>query len=237
MKNLVFSIAALLSISLAAMASDDSIFGNSEEYGNEIVREVLLTPSAAQEVFEAEGVEIHRIVDEWGRPLVVAKLGIGLPGNVNAQLEIYVAETVTVEAGGGTGLLGHAVMGAVRWRPEATCWGCNGKRAFSIGLGAEAHALFASNETDVIIAASADAQYVRRFAKHFGLVLGLKAGVGPVAGFMHGSSGNYDAPTDAPSGPGGEVPMENGETAISDRGWTGRIEPSLTLLLYTGFSF
>lgn len=117
---------------------------------------------------------------DWNHPWVIVKAAIGVPGNINAIVEVYVGDTITIEVGAGTGLAAHVFTGAIRWRPEATCWGCKGRNAFSVGFGLVGLGATPNyTRWEGMIAAEADAFYMHRFVEHFGLVVGLKTGVGP----------------------------------------------------------
>jgi hypothetical protein len=177
----------------------------------------VVTEDEARAAARVRGVDIPEVSPEsagYGRPWFIIKLGIGLPTLIGADIEVYVHDRWTVEGGVGFGIAGLTFMGAVRWRPEATCWGCRGKNVFSIGFGLEGHAGFPSDQKVVaaLLVASADAFYLHRFAEHFGWVIGLKAGLGVTS----------DIAT-APDPYGYERPFG--------------VEPAMVFLLYTGFQF
>ncbi len=117
-------------------------------------------------------------------PWVIVRAGIGLPNLVFASIEIYVAREWTVELGAGTGLLPPIFEGAVRYRPEAMCWGCGGRNSLSLGVGVDGG--FYGNNSDptlvngLLLMGSVDLMYMHRFAEHFGFVIGSRLGLGLV---------------------------------------------------------
>src|SRR5690606_29372072 len=85
----------------------------------EVPREEALRAAAAR------GVALDEVPAEaWGKPWFIVKGGVGLPNLVNAEIEVYVHPNWTVAAGYGAGLLPSVFSASVRWRPDATCWGC-----------------------------------------------------------------------------------------------------------------
>lgn len=124
---------------------------------------------------------------DYGRPWFIVKAGIGLPNLISAHVEIFVRDDLTVELGAGTGLLPTVYEGSVRWRPHATCWGCNGKNFFSIGFGLDPGVYLNTGSTEggvgVMVTATVDLMYIHRFARHFGIMVGSRAGIGAVTEF------------------------------------------------------
>lgn len=119
--------------------------------------------------------------DDYGRPWFIVKAGIGIPNLVNAHVEVFVDRNWTVELGVGAGLLPMGFESSIRRRPEATCWDCDGDNSFSIGYGLDT--LFAGTEgpsggVAILMTASVDVMYIHRFAKHVGLMVGSRAGIG-----------------------------------------------------------
>ncbi len=156
---------------------------------------------------------------DYGHPYFIVKAGIGLPALVNAEIEVYITSNITVEGGVGGSLGGTIFTGALKWRPDATCFGCNGSNMFSIGFGVENQSSTgASTRNEVIFLGTVDAMYVHRFAEHFGWVIGLKLGGGVDLGII-----NADA-----------LPSQSGQTTGT---YVGAVDPGITGFLYTGFSF
>lgn len=196
---------------------------------------VILTHTVVRSILRTPGTEVREVTEEeviaeaaargvtipataktsvnYGHPWFIVKGGIGVPGNLNVDVEIYVHDNVTVEVGVGGGLLGTFYNGSVRWRPDATCWGCHGKNLFSIGFGAEFDITFypegGGGRPEMLLAATVDAMYIHRFTEHFGLVFGTKIGLGPT--FFFGT-------------------REDGTSEL-------RSDLGLTFMLYTGLSF
>ncbi|HTL11234.1 MAG TPA: hypothetical protein VL588_02020 [Bdellovibrionota bacterium] len=164
----------------------------------------VFTPEVAQALLSSSTSEIHELtpVEEsearaaghlhddpstWGRPWFIVKAGLGLPNLIGAYIEIFVRREWTVGIGTGTGLLPPVIEGTIRWRPDATCWGCDGKNFLSLGFGIDpavywTQGLFHGN-TGVMVTASVDLLYIHRFTEHFGLTLGTQLGVGGVTEF------------------------------------------------------
>lgn len=163
-----------------------------------------LDDEEARALAESRGIELPAVPagrDEndgnWGRPWFVVKAGVGLPNLLNAHVEIFVHRNWTVEVGGGWGLLPMAVEGSIRWRPDATCWGCDGRNFFSLGFGVDT--LVGGTEGSaggvaLLVTASVDAMYIHRFAKHFGLVAGTRWGVGATTEFGAGRNPSHVEP-------------------------------------------
>ena len=122
---------------------------------------------------------------EWEHPWVVLKLGLGSPGNVNASAEVLLTWNFAFELGAGAGLGANAIEAGLRWRPSATCWGCRGANLFTLGFGAMVYELTrGSGPWDVLPTVGVDGFYAHRFRRHFGLVVGTRAGIGPyLSGF------------------------------------------------------
>jgi hypothetical protein len=111
----------------------------------------------------------------------------------------------------GVGLLPAVFEGAIRYRPQATCWGCDGRNSFSIGFGVDT-GVYGTNSDPyalqgVLVTGTVDLMYMHRFAEHFGFVVGTRWGIGAVTEF--------------------------GDSAVS-----GRLEPTLKIqLLQIGIVF
>jgi hypothetical protein len=146
------------------------------------VREV--TREEAVRAAAARGVELPVVgPEEWDRPWFIVKGGIGLPNLLNAEIEVYVHPNWTVSAGYGVGLLPSVFSASVRWRPDATCFGCGGRNLFTIGFGIDGMvAPLENGNAEGLITASADAFYLHRFAEHFGWLIGIRLGIGPTIG-------------------------------------------------------
>ncbi len=138
----------------------------------------------------------------YSRPWFIVKVGIGMPNLVSAHLEVFVADNISVEVGAGAGLLPSVYEASIRWRPEATCFGCHGKNFFSIGFGIDPGVYGTPNHTGVVILGTVDATYIHRFAEHFGFFVSTKAGIG--------------------------VGKEFGNTSED---WSSRVEPTIKLEL------
>jgi len=118
---------------------------------------------------------------DWERPFLMMKGVVGIPDLVGGRLEVLLPRVpVTVEAGVSVnGLIGNVLALAVKARPDATCWGCQGKSMFSIGFGVEANYILHSPKKDaMIVAGVVDMFYLYRFVEHFGLMAGLRGGLG-----------------------------------------------------------
>ena len=149
------------------------------------VREVTYEEAAAEA--RVRGIELPVVGPEaWGKPWFLVKGGIGLPNLVNAEVEVFVHPNWTVSAGYGAGLLPSVFSASVRWRPDATCFGCDGRNLFSIGFGIDGHVAPNNGNPEGLITASADAFYLHRFAEHFGWLIGMRLGIGPTIGGRNG---------------------------------------------------
>ena len=219
---------------------------------------VSLTAAAVQEAMNAPGAEVRQVSEAeavataaahgvtlaapavgspaWGHPWVIVKAGIGLPANLNAEIEVYVNDNWTVGGSAGTGLLGTVFSATVHWRPDATCWGCHGKNLFSLGFGIDNMVDVVGNETDILIAANIDATYIHRFAEHFGWIIGLKIGAGPAEAIKYDGTVGPPPLTDPNGKPMPTIAGSAGSTAQGSYS-LGKIEPGLIFFLYTGFSF
>lgn len=125
--------------------------------------------------------------EAWPRPYAIVKLGVGIPGTPGFSAEVFLRDSLTVEAGGGNGPIGaYGSLGA-RWRP---CWGCRERgAALSAGLGPELIVIPSGEQgrTGIILAGLADLAFSYRFAPRFGWTLGLKLGIGPEWDFLDGA--------------------------------------------------
>jgi len=154
----------------------------SGEYTLEEVRDAatleILSTSAASSSTEGRS---RRFEDH---PWFILRAGIGLPNLVFASIEIYVKREWTVELGAGAGLLPSIFEGAIRYRPEAMCWGCGGRNSLSIGVGVDGGVYGTNSDVTalngIMLMGSADLMYMHRFAEHFGFVIGSRLGVGLV---------------------------------------------------------
>lgn len=125
--------------------------------------------------------------EEWPRPYIIAKLGVGIPGVPGLSAEFFLRDSLTVEAGGGNGPIGAYGSLSARWRP---CWGCRERgAALSAGLGPELIVIPSGEQgrTGIILAAIADLAFSYRFAPRFGWTVGLKLGIGPEWDFLDGA--------------------------------------------------
>jgi hypothetical protein len=125
--------------------------------------------------------------EEWPRPYVIAKLGVGIPGVPGLSAEFFLRDSLTVEAGGGNGPIGAYGSLSARWRP---CWGCREQgAALSAGLGPELIVIPSGEQgrTGIILAAISDLAFSYRFAPRFGWTVGLKLGIGPEWDFLDGA--------------------------------------------------
>ena len=145
----------------------------------QIEREELTTDEARSRALSA-GIELPEIESEsqFEHPWVVLKGGIGIPNLVSAQIEIFVHRNWTLNLTSGRGLLPAYYEGLIRWRPDATCWGCSGKNYVSIGFGAGPGFYLDGPRTGVVVTTSVDLMYIHRFAEHFGLMIGTSIGAG-----------------------------------------------------------
>ena len=233
-------LATLLIHNTAAWADSDMIQIESQS-AQEQYRTVSLTSGAVKDLIANPGTTVTQVTAEeavqaaaargvalpaptaggknYGHPYFIVKAGIGLPALINAEIEVYITDNITLEGGVGGSLGGTIFTGSVKWRPDATCWGCHGSNMFSIGFGVENQtSVGSSSRNEVIFLGTVDAMYVHRFAEHFGWVIGLKLGAGVDLGVMNASS----------------VPSPSGQTSGT---YVGAVDPGLSGFLYTGFSF
>lgn len=115
---------------------------------------------------------------EWDRPYGIVKAGIGLPGLPGVAAEIFLRDRLTIQAEGGTGLIGAYGAVSVRYRPCLGCdrWG----PAIALGVGPELTVVpFGEDErTAILPTLTVEPAFSFRFHERFGLVLGVKFGVG-----------------------------------------------------------
>ncbi|MCC7440697.1 MAG: hypothetical protein IT285_03625 [Bdellovibrionales bacterium] len=204
----------LPALSAEAKLPNEALIEVAQPEGDVAVRAVFDRPTVAA-ILASGDYEISSepvAEDEWGRPWFVLKAGIGLPNLVSASVEIFILREWTIELGTGAGLLPSVFEGSIRWRPDATCWGCDGKNFLSLGFGIDPAVYFngegSQNGTvGLMLTASVDIMYIRRFAEHFGFYIGSRIGAGVVT----------------------EVPPGD---------WNGKFEPTLTIhLIQIGFAF
>jgi hypothetical protein len=127
---------------------------------------------------------------DWEHPWVVLKLGLGTPGNINLGVEVQATQNFALEVGAAAGLGANALEAGLRWRPDATCWGCRGANLFTLGFGAMGYALTRGNgQWDLMPALDVDAFYAHRFARHFGIIVGTRLGLGLYVSGYNGAAG------------------------------------------------
>ena len=119
--------------------------------------------------------------EAWKQPWLIVKIpGVGLPGNINANIEIFVHDETSVEAGVGAGLLGTWYTGSVHWYPSTTTWGKK-RNQLSMGFGVDvavAGQVEGAHSYAAVFGPSVEARYLARPWKRFGFVLGLRGGLG-----------------------------------------------------------
>jgi hypothetical protein len=178
----------------AAVPTEDGMLTTRAFFTSDVVAGLLanegtdvqeLTEAEAQALAAERGVALTASGDDYGRPWLVLKGAIGLPNLLAAYVEVFVARTWTAELGAGVGLLPTVFEGSIRWRPEATCWDCDGNNFFSIGFGIDpgVYRTEGGDDVGVMVTASVDLMYIHRFARHFGLMVGTRWGAGLVTEF------------------------------------------------------
>ncbi len=237
------------------------------EFGPEQTRPVAIDPRVARSLSQHPDASLVT-VDEataiaqakqggvtlkpWGHPWVIIKAGIGVPGNINAQIEIYVHQNWSFEVGAGTGLLGTYYNGTVRWHPDATTWNwfsvdkttgnVLSENTFQLGWGVEEGGApggswgTGSSAGVLYVAPNLDAQYIHRFTEHFGWTFGTKVGIGPAFARVsdqvpYNGVPNNSGPT--PPEPTKNPPSNGGPAGPSHIG----TDMVLVVLIYTGFTF
>ena len=189
--SLLFAILGMLSNSNADQASQVANEATTQAiFDTESVQKLAKSDNAVWvEVTEEEAVQNakenglalrRREKDDpqFGRPWFILKTGFGLPNLINMHFEVFVSDRISLEIGGGMGLLPTMYEGNIRWNPAATCWNCDGKNSLALGFGIDN--LFGKDgkALAVLVTASLDVKYVHRFSQHFGLVIGSHAGLG-----------------------------------------------------------
>ncbi len=115
---------------------------------------------------------------DWDEPWAIVKVGVGLPGVPSLAAELFLRESLTMQAEGGNGPIGAYGALSVRYRP---CFGCtSGGPAFAIGAGPELLVIPSGEDerTAVIPALIVEPAVSWRFLPHLGVVLGIKGGFG-----------------------------------------------------------
>jgi hypothetical protein len=191
---------ALLTLSfLKGVEASESAFEMGELSSKGTVLHALITPEIVTHLLSNPVIEPEELTDDEARaralpagielpaiqsqahfdhPWVVLKAGIGIPNLVSAQIEIFVHRNWTLNLTTGRGLLPAYYEGLIRWRPEATCWGCDGKNFVSIGFGVGPGFYLDGPRTGVVVTSAVDLMYIHRFAEHFGLMIGTSIGAG-----------------------------------------------------------
>jgi hypothetical protein len=159
----------------------------------------VVSESEAVSAAAARGVRL----EPWGHPWVIVKAGLGMPGNIQADIEIYVHRNWAVEASAGTGLLGGWYTASVRWHPDATTWNWFGvdartgevthENSLQLSLAAELgytppNVGWGNQHAAMFLVPNIEAAYIHRFAERFGMTIGGRVGVGPAFDFINGGT-------------------------------------------------
>jgi hypothetical protein len=166
----------LLVTAVADPAADEAPTSPSQEEPTAPAR-----PATGPTTEPADGDALH-----W--PLLLLKVGPGLPLFLNARAELFVLDGVSVEAGVSAPFLipGTLTAGA-RWRPRFLCLGCDGPVQGRLGLGLEASVFYEGivpfSPPETLLLLSPDALLVWRIWERLGVTVGGRMGVGPTFGF------------------------------------------------------
>jgi len=120
-------------------------------------------------------------------PHVVVAGAVGLPNLVGGHVEAFVTDHVSVELGGGVGLLPWTLTFGARWSPEATCWGCWEGHGLRLAPGLTWFA-FPSDMAEGLVTVDADLGWVWTSHSGWGLTAGVRLGAGTAYGQVAGGT-------------------------------------------------